>query len=91
MLAYFRKQTKRTTSQHDHIEVEIVNRRTLPVLIRCEDSSFDYLQSFLVPPGESATEIIRKGVTICIWEQNDIIGEYIVKPDRSEDIVITVE
>lgn len=91
MLAYLRKRLKRNNTPHYHIEVEFVNRRSLPILIRCEDAGFDYLQSFTVLPGESRSEIIRKGVVICAWEQNDIIGEYLVKPDKSEDLVIYIE
>ena len=90
MIRYFRKRRKIRQSGETVI-ITFNNNRTKKILVRSEDVGFDYLHSCEVAAGSSHSESIRKGAHICVWEQNEIVGEYDVKIDRDDDIIIDID
>ncbi|MCK5156061.1 MAG: hypothetical protein KAQ69_06480 [Spirochaetales bacterium] len=90
MIKYFRKKKRRDEIAEDYILVTFHNKRPNRVVVRSEDDGFDYIRTFDIDAGETINEQMKKGAHICVWEINQIVGEYTIKMDRDDDIEIMI-
>lgn len=91
MLNYFRKRKHETSLDKNHVGIVFTNTLDSLVTVRCEDDTFDYIRTFKLASGQTVIKNIKKGAAICVWMNNVIIGEYLVKTDKDTDLEILIE
>ncbi len=90
MIKYFRRKKKSGEIPENYILVTLKNELSKRVFVRSEDDGFDYIRTIDIGAGETATEQMKKGAHICVWDANRIVGEYTIKKDKNDNIEIVI-